>query len=52
MRQEVETDDKVVDLMERLRASLGQAAKPARRSSGARAKSGTAGRKRPSRRAA
>lgn len=54
VRQEVETDDKVVDLMERLRASLGQAAKPAARASRARAKtkSRTGGRKRASRRAA
>ncbi len=54
VRQEVETDDKVVDLMERLRASLGQSAKPAPRASRARAKtkSRTGGRKRTARRAA
>jgi len=59
VRQEVETDDKVVDLMERLRASLGQAGKaasrkPAARKTSARAKAkGAAGRgKRSSRRAA
>lgn len=62
VRQEVETDDKVVDLMERLRASLGQAGKGAARKAAsgksarktsARAKSGGTGRgKRSSRRAA
>jgi DNA end-binding protein Ku len=56
VRQEVETDDKVVDLMERLRASLGQAgaagAAPKARAASKRKKTTTASRKRSARRAA
>jgi DNA end-binding protein Ku len=52
VRQEVETDDTVVDLMERLRASLGQAGKPAARAGRSRTKTKAAARKRTSRRAA
>jgi DNA end-binding protein Ku len=53
VRQEVETDDTVVDLMERLRASLGQAGKPAGRSAArGRTRTRSTARKRTSRRAA
>ena len=56
VRQEVETDDKVVDLMERLRASLGQAgaagAAPKARAASKKKKTTAASRKRSARRAA
>ena len=56
VRQEVETDDKVVDLMERLRASLGQAggagAAPKARTASKKKKTTAASRKRSARRAA
>jgi DNA end-binding protein Ku len=56
VRQEVETDDKVVDLMERLRASLGQAgaagAAPKARAAAKKKKTTAASRKRSARRAA